>query len=149
MDQQFAHSQKDFILLTEAGFVAINQADEEAAVKLFNAAQLLDPKNTLPRIGMGYLHFLKLELSAAGKIFQGVLTDEPENEMANALYGLSLALNPKELVKGEKILEEASKKAKDPSVKTMALTALDFVEQFVKKPGASALDGSKDKSKKK
>jgi len=133
--QAFKGAKEDFVLLAEAGFIAINQADEDAALKLFRAASLMKPDNTLPRIGMGYLHFLKLELKQASKIFQEVLDQEPGNDMANALYGLSLALSPTETVKGEKILEEASQTAKDPTVKTMALTAIDFLEKFVKKPG--------------
>jgi hypothetical protein len=39
-----------FILMAEAGFIAINQSDEDAAIKLFAAAQLLDPNNPLPRL---------------------------------------------------------------------------------------------------
>ncbi len=149
MEQKLPNSDKDFILLSEAGFVAINQADEDAAVKLFRAAELLEPKNTLPRIGMGYLHFLKLELKEAGKIFQDILTSEPDNEMANALYGLSMVLDPSGMAKGEKILENAAKNAKDPTVKTMALTAMEFVEKFVKKPGGGSLPGSSKEKKKK
>ena len=52
----------DFFLFLEAGFIAVNQADEDAAVKLFKAAQLLDPQQSLPQIGFGYLHLHKLEL---------------------------------------------------------------------------------------
>ncbi len=146
--EQFASSQQDFILLAEAGFIAINQADEDAAMKLFRAAELLKPDNTLPKIGMGYLHFLKLELKQAGKIFEDVLALEPENEMANALLGLSLALSPTETIKGEKMLEKAAETAKDPAVKTMALTAVEFVEKFVKKPGALTEQHPKEKKKK-
>lgn len=134
-------STDDFIVMAEAGFIAINQADEDAAVKLFKAAQLIKPENSLPKIGMGYMHFLKLELKQASKVFQEVLDKEPENEMAKAFLGLSIALTPNEATKGEKILEEAASKAKDSTVKNMAKTAIDFVEKFVKKapsPAASA-----------
>jgi hypothetical protein len=147
--EQFSSAKEDFILLAEAGFIAINQADEDAALKLFRAAELLNPKNTLPRIGMGYLHFLKLELKQAGKIFEDVLAAEPTNEMANALLGLSLALSPTETIKGEKILEEIVKTSQDPSVKTMALTAVEFVEKFVKKPGAAVPQAAPKEKKKK
>ena len=44
-----------FILMAEAGSIAVNQADEDAAFKLFKAAELLDPKNVLPKVGRGYL----------------------------------------------------------------------------------------------
>ena len=135
---------EDFIVMAEAGFIAINQADEDAAAKLFRAAQLLKPENSLPKIGMGYMHFLKLELKQASKIFQEILDNEPLNEMAKAFLGLSISLTPNEADKGEKILEEATK-SKDPTVKTMAKTAIDFVEKFVKKtpPPAAAPPKSK------
>lgn len=125
-------AQEDFIIMAEAGFVAINQADEDAAIKLFKAAQMLKPKNNLPKIGMGYLHFLKLELKQASKIFQEVLDEEPDNEMAKALLGLSVALTPNDADKGEHILKEAVK-SKDSTVATMAKSAIEFVEKFVKK----------------
>ena len=146
--EQFKSTRQDFILLAEAGFIAINQADEDAALKLFRAAELMEPNNTLPKIGMGYLHFLKLELKQAGKIFEDVLAQEPGNEMAHAMLGLSMALSPTETLKGEKILEETAKNAKDPTVKTMALTAKEFVDKFVKKPGAVAAQPAKEKKKK-
>lgn len=123
-----------YLLLVEAGFIAVNQADEDAAVKLFRASELLNPENTLPKVGLGYMHLCKLELKQACKLFDEVLAKEPQNEMAKAFLGLSLSLSPNEVTKGEKILEEVAQKAKDPGVKTLANTAIDFVERFVKKP---------------
>lgn len=122
-----------FILLAEAGFIAINQADEDAATKLFKASMLLDPKNNLPKLGMGYMHLCKLELKQAAKVFEGILQEEPSNEMAKTFLGLTLSLNPQEIIKGEKVLEESCKQAQDPIVKDLAKSALDFVEKFVKK----------------
>jgi lipopolysaccharide biosynthesis regulator YciM len=122
-----------FILFCEAGFIAVNQADEDAATKLFKASMLLNPKNVLPSIGMGYMHLCKLELKQACKLFEEVLAKEPSNEMAKTFLGLSLSLTPNEVTKGEKILEESAHKAHDPMVKNLAHTAIDFVEKFVKK----------------
>jgi predicted Zn-dependent protease len=122
-----------FILMVEAGFIAVNQADEDAAVKLFKAAELLDPNNILPKIGRGYLHLCKLELKQACKIFDEVLAKDPNNEMAKTFLGLSYSLNPNEVTKGEKILEESAHKSKDPQIKHLASDALNFVEKFVKK----------------
>jgi hypothetical protein len=128
-----------YILLAEAGFIAINQADEDSATKLFKASSILDPQNVLPKIGMGYMHLCKLELKQAAKIFEGILEKDPHNEMAKAFLGVSLSLNPAEVIKGEKVLEEAAHKSKDPMVKNLAKSALDFVEKFVKKaPGPAA-----------
>ena len=127
-----------FIVFAEAGFIAINQGDEDAALKLFKAAALLDPKNVLPKVGMGYLHLCKLELKQAVKVFEDILAHEPNNEVAKTLLGLSLSLNPAEVSKGEKVLEESSKHSKDPMTKDLAKNALDFVHKFVKKTPSPA-----------
>jgi len=123
----------DFVLLLEAGFIAAGQTDEDAALKLFKASQLLSPQNKLPKVGLGYINLLKLELKQACATFEEVLRAEPDNEMARALLGLSTALTVKDVNKGEKLLEEALKKAKDASVKGMAETGLEFVNKFIKK----------------
>jgi hypothetical protein len=127
----------DFILLVEAGFIAVNQADEDSATKLFKAAELLMPENVLPRIGVGYLHMHKLELKQACKAFEDALEIEPHNEMAKAFLGICLGLQPTQTAKGEKILEQTLK-SKDPMVKRLSDTAIDFVERFVKKSAGPA-----------
>lgn len=135
-----------FIVFTEAGFIAVNQADEDSATKLFKAASLIDPKNLLPKVGLGYLHLCKLELKQACKVFEDILKDEPNNEMAKTFLGLCMSLNPAEVKQGEKILEETKSAAKDSSVKTLATNALDFIEKFVKKaPTPTQEQGSKEK----
>jgi tetratricopeptide (TPR) repeat protein len=126
---------EDFILLVEAGFIAVNQADEDAALKLFRAAEMLNPGNVLPKVGFGYLHLHKLELKQASKAFEEVLDKDPHNDMAKAFLGLSMSMMPNSIEKGEKILEQTLK-SKDPMIKRLAGTAIDFVEKFVKKtPG--------------
>ena len=134
-----------FILMVEAGFIAVNQADEDAAVKLFKASELLDPQNSLPKIGRGYIHLCKLELKQAAKAFEDILAKDPTSEMAKTFLGLSLSLNPAEVVKGEKVLEESAKNSKDPMVKDLAASALDFVEKFVKKAPTPAQAQAKKK----
>ena len=129
---------EDFILFVESGFIAVNQFDEDAAVKLFRAAELLQPHNSLPQLGAGYIHLCKLELNQAAKVFSDLLMKEPGNDMAKTLLGLSLSLNPAELKKGEKTLEEAVKASKDPLVKSLAANALEFVNKFVKKTPSPA-----------
>ncbi len=139
----------DFVLLLESGFIAASQTDEDAALKLFRAAQILQPENSLPKVGFGYIHLLKLELNQACKKFEEVLKSDPHNEMARAMLGLSTALTVKEVDKGEKILEEALKKTKDPSIKNMASTAIEFVEKFVKKQPTPVQGQPKTQKKKK
>lgn len=128
----------EFFLLCEAGFIAVNQMDDDSARKLFAASELLDPESTLPKTGMGYLHLCKLELKEAAKAFQEVLDREPDNDMAKAFLGVAMSLSPKEGAKGEKILEEACKSAEDPTVKTLATSALEFVDKFIKKTPSPA-----------
>lgn len=123
----------DFILLCEAGFIAVNQADEDSATKLFKASSLLKPENSLPRVGQGYMHMMKLELKQACNIFSAVLEKEPYNEMARAFLGFSYTLTSTEVAKGEKLLEETVAQGKDDQVKQLAETALDFVDNFIKK----------------
>jgi hypothetical protein len=138
-----------FILLCEAGFIAVNQADEDAATKLFKASELLKPENTLPRVGQGYLHMMKLEIKQACKHFDDVLNVEPKNEMAKAFLGLSYALTASEVAKGEKLLEETSKGSEDAQVKKLADTSLDFIERFIKKAPTPVEKQPEGKKKKK
>lgn len=138
-----------FILLCEAGFVAVNQADEDAATKLFQASSLLKPENTLPKVGQGYLHMMKLELKQACKLFDEVLAKEPGNDMAKAFLGLSYSLTATEIDKGEKLLEETATKGEDEQVKKLATTALDFVENFIKKAPTPVEPQKPEKPKKK
>jgi hypothetical protein len=123
---------EDFILFLEAGFIAVNQADEDAAVKLFKASELLEPTNMLSRIGMGYLHLHKLELKQAIEDFEYVLQKEPNNSMAKAFLGICKTMTPREVLEGEKLLVEAEK-SEDKEVKKLSTVALDFVDKFVKK----------------
>ena len=122
-----------FILLCEAGFIAVNQADEDAATKLFKASEMLKPENTLPKVGQGYMHMMKLELKQACNLFDEVIAKDPNNDMAKAFLGLSYALTATEVAKGEKLLEDTAKTAADDQVKKLADTALEFVEKFIKK----------------
>ncbi len=138
----------DFTILLETGFIAAGRAEEDSALKLFRASQLLKPDNTLPKIGFGYIHLLKLELKQACHMFEEVLKQEPSNEMCRAMLGLSHALTTKEVEKGEKLLVEALKKTDDPSVKSMATTAIDFIEKFVKK-SPTPMQGTPPAKKKK
>lgn len=128
---------QDFVLFLELGFVAVNQGDEESATRLFQGAQVLDPQSTLPKVGMGYLYLQKLELGKAIKLFEGVLKEEPENEMAKTFYGICLSMAPNKENEGEKILKQTIK-SDDPLIKRLSNDSLEFVEKFVKKEATPA-----------
>ncbi|NGX46072.1 MAG: hypothetical protein K940chlam2_01254 [Chlamydiae bacterium] len=135
-----------FLLLCEGGFIAVNQGDEDAAVKLFKASELLNPKNAMSKVGMGYMHMMKLELKQACNLFEEVLTKEPDNEMAKTFLGLSYSLTSSDVSKGEKLLSESATKSDDPMVKNLANAALEFVDEFIKK-APTPMDVGKEKKK--
>lgn len=150
MDQGIENYKKDYILFIESGFIAVNQGDEDAAIKLFKAAQTLQPDNTLPQVGFGYMHLCKLELKQSCKMFEDVLAKDPSNEMAKAFLGIALSLTPNEVAKGEKVLEEVATNCQDGQIKILATTAIDFVEKFVKKaPTPAQMQPPSDKPKSK
>ena len=149
MDQTLSKYKQDYILFVECGFIAVNQGDEDAAIKLFTAAGALDPENSLPKTGLGYMHLCKLELKQACTLFGEVLEKNPDDEMAKAFLGIALSLTPNEVSKGEKILEEVATHGHNDQVKTLATTAIDFVEKFVKKSPTPAQAQTTQEKKKK
>lgn len=123
---------EDFILLVEAGFIAVNQSDEDSALKLFHAAAILNPNSILPKVGLGYLYLHQLALKQAVQHFEEALKQEPNNQMAKAFLGIALSFSPNLLERGEKILEQTAK-TNDPSIKQLSEMAIDFAEKFIKK----------------
>lgn len=126
-----------FTLFLELGFIAVNHADEDSAMKLFTAAEMLRPSEVLTLIGFGYLHLCKLEVKPAIKMFEKALQKEPNNPIATSLLGFCFALTPDKVKKGEHILEEMKARATSKEVKELDSVLLDFVNKFVKeKPSA-------------
>ena len=73
MDEfKLAEFKEDFALFIEAGFIAVKQLDETSASRLFDAAQVLSPDHSAPKIGLGYIALNKLEVKQATKIFEEV-----------------------------------------------------------------------------
>lgn len=134
----------DFFLLLEAGFMAVNDQDEDSAIKLFRASEVLNPKSTFPQIGFGYMHMCKLELKQARTIFEEVSKKEPDNEMAKTFLGICMSMSPGGMSKGEVLLEQSATKSDDPDIRTLANTAIDFVDNFVKK-APSPMEATKSK----
>ncbi|HAB99340.1 MAG TPA: SctF chaperone SctG [Parachlamydiales bacterium] len=140
--------EEDFYVLVEAGYIAVNQGDEDSSLKLFRAAELLNPENSLSKVGFGYVHLHKLELKQACECFQQVLDKEPHNEMATAFLGLCMALSPNLTAKGETLLEKAAH-SNDPLIKNLGSSALHFVEEYVKKAPTPMAAQEKTSSSKK
>ncbi|MBM3196108.1 MAG: SctF chaperone SctG [Chlamydiae bacterium] len=129
---------EDFVLLLEAGFVAIMHQDEDSATKLFQAAQLVDPQNVMPKIGLGYMHFLKLELQPAIIYIKQALAKEPNNEFAQALLGVCMTFSTDMGKQGVEMLHKTQTKSHDPEIRNLANNATDFYEKFIKAPPSPA-----------
>ena len=147
MKKNLEQYKEDFFLLLEGGFIAIKNADEDSALKLFRACELLNPESTFPNIGLGYMHLCKLELKQAAALFTKVIEKEPTNEMAKTFLGIVLSMNPTEMTKGEKILNETSSHSSDPELKKLSNIALNFVENHIKKHPSPAEVQTNKKSK--
>lgn len=76
-------------------------------------------------------------------MFEEVLKVEPNNEMARAFLGISMSLAPTSVDKGESILEQTHH-SKDPMIRKLSDTAIDFVDKFLKK-SPSPVEGQKKK----
>lgn len=126
-----------FTLFLELGFIAVNHADEDSAVKLFTAAEMLRPSEVLTVIGFGYLNLCKLEIKPAIKLFEKALKKEPNNPIAKSLLGFCLALTPDHIKEGEHILQEMQSHAKSKDIKELDNVLLGFVNEFIKKKPSS------------
>ncbi len=136
-----------FFVLIELGYIAVNQADEDSALKLFRACKLLYPNNSLSEVGEGYLYLHKLELKKAIEILTDVVKREPKNETAKTLLGVSLSLSPTKGMEGEQLLTEIAQQSGDPQTKKTADAAISFVDKFVKKEGTGPLQPKKEEKR--
>lgn len=139
---------KDFYLFLEGGFVAIKEMDEDSALKLFDAAKLLEPDNPLVFVGYGYIHLCKLELEKAEACVRKALELESENETAKGLLGVILSMSQTKTAQGETMLNEISNRSNTKENKNMANAALNFVNKLCKKD-PSPLTPEKPKNKQK
>ncbi|MCH9617363.1 MAG: hypothetical protein SP4CHLAM5_09710 [Chlamydiia bacterium] len=138
---------KDYFLFLEAGFVAVNNTDEDSALKLFMATQTLRPDNHFYKIGFGYMHMCKLELKQAEEMFESVLKADPKNEMAMSFLAICRSMMPGKVSEGEKMLEGIGKESADSDIKELVNRSRDFIDKFVKKGSKSPMDIAKPKKK--
>lgn len=124
---------EDFPLLIEAGFVAVKQLDGISSQRIFQAAQVISPNNTAPKIGMGYIALNKLEVKEATKIFEEVTELEKENWLAQTFLGICYLLSKTKRKKGKKLIEEAVEKSEDQTVKNLGKISLEWSEKDLEK----------------
>lgn len=124
---------EDFTFLMEAGFIAVKQLDETSAIRLFRAAQLISPKSTAPRIGLGWIALNKLEVKEATAAFENVVEQEPENYLAVVFLGMCFLLTKPKRKKGEKLIHEAMEKTTDPTVKNLGEISLEWAKKDLSK----------------
>lgn len=123
----------DFALLIEAGFVAVKQLDEISATRIFQAAQVISPGHTAPRIGLGYIALNKLEVKEATRIFEEVVEQEPENLLAQTFLGMCFLLTKPKRKKGEKLIQEVMEKTEDESILNLCKLSLEWADKDLKK----------------
>lgn len=137
MDEDMLRDFKtDFALFIEAGFIAVKQLDETSARRIFEAAQVLNPESSAPRIGLGYIALNKLETKEASAIFEEVVGKEPTNYLAQTFLGICYLLNKTKRAKGEKLIQEAIQKTSDETVKNLGQIALEWADDDLKKEKA-------------
>ncbi len=129
---------EDFVLLLEAGFVAVKRLDEDGATKLFHAAQVLNTESSAPKIGLAAVALHKLETKKSTEILQGVLKAEPDNYRASALLGVSYLLSNQKVEEGERLLREAMEKSDDSSVQELGKLWLEVLEKGMRKSESPA-----------
>jgi len=123
---------EDFPLLVEAGFIAVKQLDEIAARRLFKAAEILNPDNPAPQLGVGYIALNKLRVAEAASIFEEILKREPEHYLAQALLGVAYLLTQDKRKQGEQLIVDAREKSSDPTIKNLAEVCLDWLKKDFK-----------------
>jgi Flp pilus assembly protein TadD len=133
---KLAEFKEDFALFIEAGFIAVKQLDETSALRIFDAAQVLSPDHSAPKIGMGYIALNKLEVKLATKIFTEVTEKEPTNWLAQTFLGICYLLTKPKRKKGEKLIREAMEKSGDEAVKNLGTISLEWAQKDLYKSKA-------------
>lgn len=138
---KLAELKEDFALFIEAGFIAVKQLDEISALRIFDAAGVLNPDHSAPKIGIGYVALNKLEVKQATKIFTEVTEKEPENWLAQTFLGICFLLTKPKRKKGERLIREAMEKTADPTVRSLGQISLEWAEKDLYKSKAPFFAG--------
>lgn len=128
---------EDFSLFIDTGFLSIVLKEEILARRSFAAARVLRPDNSIPDLGIAYIHLNKLEHIEARKLLKPISNREPNNELAKALLAIANLLDAKKKEEGKKILEELKKKSQDPSIVHLATTSMEWEQKDLSKRSES------------
>jgi predicted Zn-dependent protease len=109
----------DFSLFVESGFIAINQCDEQSAIRLLGAAYMLQPDHPAPHLGLGYLYLNMEQLDRAIASLEESLKRDASLPLTKALLGGALILSKKDDSRAQKLLDEVSK-SDDSEARKMA-----------------------------
>jgi len=120
---------EDFALFIEAGFIAVKQLDEIASRRLFKAAEILNPNNPAPQLGLGYIALNKLRVPEAVTTFESIVKKDPEHHLAKALLGVAYLLTQDKKKKGEQLILEAQERSDDPTIKNLAEVCLNWLKK--------------------
>lgn len=133
VDPRIGEFRDDFALLIEGGFIAVKQLDEVSAVRIFRAAQILSPTSVAPRIGLGYIALNKLDLKEACRIFEEVMREEPDNDLAKTFFGICLLLDKEKRREGELLIQEVIGRTTDPTIKNLGTISLEWADKDLRK----------------
>lgn len=133
IDELIESFKEDFSLLIESGFIAVKQTDEVSAMRIFQAAQTLSPKNTAPQIGMGFIAINKMEIKKATQIYESVIEQEPDNHLAQTFLGICYLLTKGKQKKGLEVINAVLEKNPEQPIKDLAAMALQWNEKDLAK----------------
>lgn len=140
-EDKLAPYRSDFGLMIEAGFVATKQLDETSAIRLFNAAALLDTESAAPIVGLGYIAMNKLEVKEAEKLFKKAIEMDPGHDLAKAFLGITYLLVEARRDEGKKLLNEAMENTEDPTIVNLVKTSMEWAESDLTKKRAPFFEG--------
>lgn len=127
----------DFALLIEGGFIAGKQLDEMSATRMFHAAQVINPKSSAPKVGLGHIALLKNDLKNATILFEEAVAMDAENHLAQCFLGICFLLTKDKMKKGEKIIQEAMEKTADETIKNFGKMSLEWSKKDLSKKSKS------------
>lgn len=117
---------EDFPFFIDAGLLAIKQGDEINARRCLQAAQVIRPQHSAPRLCNGLIALNKLQLPEAERIFTSLIEERPDHALAQALLALTLLLTSGKEQEGVQRLTRLLEESEEPDVKQLAQNSLDW-----------------------